>query len=688
MLSNNEQTIRRKRLAGWTALSLGITATLLTGSPLIGEDYGPELACVQTIAKPGIMDAVVSGGHLFFIGSGHLHVADISDPSSPQLIADCPFRGQGRQLAVADGVAYVTARASGVYTIDVHNPRKPEMPCHYDCIELATGVEVQGDLLFIAQRQYGVEIVNVADPRHPVYVSKVKTGEAQSVDVRGNYIYAGDWGPRELTTIDISDPYRPKIVSSHELDGYGDGVYVAGDLLYASTGHHSRPGRPKEGEPGYGAGHGLEVFSLSDPGKPRFLGRTKFPKYYFRDGYDMWTPVAAGDVVCCADTFNGVFVVDVTNPREPSAIAHYPELVGGVAVVDDFIYAACPKAGLKVLAAPSLVRSDEHERDTPISVPPAPPETPEDHRVYRPGGQVWSVDFCGEQALVAAGMKGLRIVELWPEIREVSHVETEGFAVHARVIGDRVYVSENVGGLSIWERAGEGQLQLLGSYRPSTRQAVRQTKIYADGKCAVLQVGNTFEVLDVSDPRQPRKVAVHKVKIIYGDQMSNGDVDGRYACVWGHVTGIRWLDVAASNEAINTDVNLSDRYSFFAGIVSLGDQFLCTCPGAYRLVGPLDTNLDTKPPYRFAQHFLGKPSVFGNGLFLASRVHSSIAIVDITDLHHPRLLCHFPTAGNPGTVVVRNEALIIPDGRNGLLVYDRFVNVLDLEVDKQTFLAP
>ncbi len=94
-----------------------------------------------------------------------------------------------------------------------------------------------------------------------------------------------------------------------------------------------------------------------------------------------------------------------------------------VDVRGNFIYAACPKAGLKVLAAPSMVRADKRERGEPIAVPPAPRETPENHRVYRPGGQVWSVDFCGEYALVAAGMKGIRIVELWPEIREVSHVE-------------------------------------------------------------------------------------------------------------------------------------------------------------------------------------------------------------------------------------------------------------------------
>ena len=156
---------------------MGFVLGLLVSSAAMCGEYGRQLACVRTIDKPGVMDAVVSGKHLFFIGSRHLYVADITDPSSPQLIGDCSFRGKGRQLAIADGIAYVTARDNGVYIIDVHDPRRPEMLCHYDCIELATGVEVQGDLLFIAQRQYGVEIVNIANPRQPVYVGRVKTGE-------------------------------------------------------------------------------------------------------------------------------------------------------------------------------------------------------------------------------------------------------------------------------------------------------------------------------------------------------------------------------------------------------------------------------------------------------------------------------------------------------------------------------
>ena len=52
-------------------------------------DYGRELVCIRTINKPGVMDAVVSGNHLFFIGRGYLYVADVCVPSAPKLIADC-----------------------------------------------------------------------------------------------------------------------------------------------------------------------------------------------------------------------------------------------------------------------------------------------------------------------------------------------------------------------------------------------------------------------------------------------------------------------------------------------------------------------------------------------------------------------------------------------------------------------
>lgn len=653
-------------------------------------DYGTELTCLTTIEKPKVMDVVVSGDYLFFPGEERLYVADIANPTEPKVVGECPFRGTGRQITVRDGIAYVTARANGVFIFDVREPHKPELLCHYDCLELATGIEVQGNLMFIAQRQFGVEIVDIADPRNPVYVSRIKTGEAQSVDARGSIIYVGDWGVSKLTTIDISDPYHPQIVSSLPMDGFGDGVCVSGDRLYASTGHHSKNlgAWQNEGDPGYGAGHGFEVFSIKNPAEPEFLGRTKFPKFYHRWGYDMWNPVAVGDsMVCCVDTFNGIFLVDVSDPTKPKTVAHYKELVAGAAVVDDIIYAACPKAGLKVISAPSLVRRYQPDRGAALEMPVRSREIPQDHRVYRPGGQVWAVDSCGDFTLVAAGMKGLRVVDLWPEVREVATIETNGFAVHVSVRGDTVYVSENTSGLSVWRHTGDGKLEPQARFMPQNKAAVRQCLTYAKGTRAIVQADNEFLILDVSDPTQPRQIARYYDSIVYGDQMSHGDVDDRYACAWSHVHGVRWLDFAESGKEIDTGLNLNDRYQIFAGIAAHGDRFLCLEPGGYRIVNPLDTNYDEKPLRRYSPRCEGKPTVVGNALFAASRVASTIAIVDITDVENPKLLRELPTAGNPGMVSVRHGALIIPDAYNGLLIYDDFVKALDLGVDARALLG-
>lgn len=657
-------------LIGWCGWVGGAECTVDS------RDYGPKLKHLTTIEKSGAMDAVVVGDRLYFVGYS-LYIADISEPASPVVLGVCHFPGTGRQLAVADGIAYVTARANGVYIFDVRGS-EPKLLSHYDCIELATGVEVQGNLLLIAQRQYGVEIVDVSDPTKPVYVSKIKTDEAQSVDVRGDVMYVGDWGASQLTTIDIRNPRHPEILNSHRLRGYGDGVCVDGDLLYASTGHHDKSVSTSaqswnisKDDPGFGAGHGLEIFSIKDPRQPKLLGGVKFPNLYYSQGYDMWSPVSGGDVVVCADTFNGLFLVDVKDPQRPKTIGHYPELVGGVAVVDDIVYAACPKSGLQVLSAPSLVKRVSRDRGTPISLPPQK-ETAESFRAYRPGGQVWGADFCGAYVVVAAGAAGLRVVKLWPEIREVSHVATDGFAVDVSVAGNYVYVSENTAGLSVWQLDDSGQLSLLSRFESARKKAIRQAMVYADGARAVVQSGQRFLVLDITDPAHPMQIAEHKVSILYGDQMSQGAIDDRFACVWGHNTGIRWLDFAREGEAINTGIDLADRYYFSAGIVPIDKQFLCPTRGGYRLVQALDTELDDKPVFRFGGHFLGRPTVDENVLILTSRLNSKVAIVDIANIEKPRLLTEFLTAGNPNTALVKNGALIIPDGHNGLLIYDDY----------------
>ena len=158
----------------------------------------------------------------------------------------------------------------------------------FDTVEFATGLAISGNILFVACRHYGVQLIDVSVPSAPRHLSTVRTGEAQSVVARNGYLYTGVWATSEVVTVDVRDPWNPVITARTPLDGYGDGVDVEGDMLYVATGHHSRETpRKQQGDPGFGRGHGLELLDISDPAHPRWVSRVKFPPLY-EIGNDMW----------------------------------------------------------------------------------------------------------------------------------------------------------------------------------------------------------------------------------------------------------------------------------------------------------------------------------------------------------------------------------------------------------------
>ena len=677
--------------------ALFLAATGATMSAPI--DCGKALEPVATLECRGAMDAVVSGNHLFYVGSSYIYAADISDPLHPKEVGKARFGGRGRQIEIEGNIACVTARADGMYIFDISDPANLKLLSHYDTIEMATGIDLHGDLAFIAQRVYGIETVDISDPANPRHISQIATGEAQSVVVKGHYLYVGDWGSMKLTIIDIADPRAPRIVSGSRMDGFGDGVDIQGDWVYAATGHHSRAFREAgnrninvgPGPVGWGKGHGLEIWSVTDPAKPVLAGRVKFPPHFTTGGYDMWSVRVAGKLAFSADSGGGVLVTDVSDPHVPKIVAHYnKELVGGLAVGDGAIYAACSKmnkrGALVVLDAKGLAKHDTPDRGEAVALTPAPKTQPKDHRLYQPGGQVRSMTFMGDYAIVAAGMEGVRVLKLWPEVEEVSRIETPSFAFYVDAAGDRLYVAETRAGLGIYEHTGNGKFKEIGRFNEKHGSPIRCVRVNGQNRYAVAETGQ-YHFIDVSDPAAPKEVLRRSVALVYGDQITYGLVDGRYVCTSGHRHPIRWYDLKADPDKIDTGVDLAKNLNPSDGAVSLGDRLLVIRGGGYQLAPALGTDLEKSPLYKCGRQRLnGKASVYGNGLYTSYRRRKQVQIVDISDVEKPRLLHTLHPEGNPGNIWVRNGSLIICEGTNGLAIYDDFVKTLKLDVDPKAFL--
>ena len=645
---------------------------------------------LSIVANAGIgptIDVTIDGPFAYAIGKGTLHILNISEPLQPQLKGKLTGLGNTRQIAVKDGIAYVGSREDGAFIIDVKDPSNPRLLSHYDSVEFATGVEISGNILFLALRHFGVELVDISNPEKPLHLSVVRTGEAQSISVRNQFVYAGVWATSEVVVIDVSNPRQPEITEKVKLDGYGDGLDVKGDYLYAATGHHSSEKHRQPGDPGYGRGHGLEIFDLSDPARPKFLSRVKFPPFYDR-GNDMWGVTVVGDHAFVADTHNGMFLVDVSNKKNPTVLARtlLPHVkgrelrsyVGSLALINDYIYVAGGWSDLHIVAAPGIARVPQKDPSVPPSIPTLNRSAESNrYRLYQTDGQIHSVDFAGDLGIVACGNGGVEVLQVFPSFKRLAKHATDGFATDVYVQGSRIYVAEGVAGLGIYQLSQDLQLEEIGRYLPR-RGAIKQVEVPGKGQFALIQNGsNTLLILDVSNTADPQVVLKeNRYGLLYGDQIMRGLLEDRYAAAFWHVSGIYWYDLQNDSNQVPkySGNNHPERFGSSNGLIAVGKQTLVTTRGGYVLLDRTE-----KRPFKELTHYrlgkrrkhLGKPTIFNDTLYIADRAYGLITIADISNLKKPKLIEQFYTTGNPGRIRVHQQKMIIPDGPHGLMVFDQ-----------------
>lgn len=653
----------------------------------VARRFGPRLAQQgPALLTEGAMDAAWRDGLLYVISRGRLCIFRTGPAGKLSPVGELQGLGATRQIALAGRLAGVTSRDDGFWLIDVSVPAKPVLLSHYDSIELATGVAMTENLALVACRQYGVEQIDISDPRRPRHLSTFRTGEAQSVFLHRGLAYIGDWAPREVVICDVRDPWRPKTVSHVKLDGFGDGVFVRGKLCFAATGHHRRGMHKTDpADPGYGMGHGLEIFDASDPAAPKLLSRTKLPRFY-NLSYDMWDVQVSGDYAVVGDTHNGIYAFDIRDVAHPVPVGHYrlppagrdklPDAVGGFAIGPDAIYVAGVYTGLHVLSLPGI-RPVAIETDPPIAIAkdrpvarlPAPAVV-----AYRPEGQVHEVAVVepDKEIWVAAGTAGLHCLRL-DDGQGRQAAPTQGVVQSVDVRDDLLAAGEGVAGLSLWRRTA-GRVELIARYS-SKFGGIGQVRLSPDKRYAILHAGpNTLEIVDIRSPGQPRRVLDDRhIGLFYRTPFSHGFLDGRrFGCLW-HVTGMFVFDLAGPDGPRFSGWHVPGNMNCGNGMAVCGDRFLATYKDGYTLLGEGQTQIvDQRDVARVPNFRLrGKPTVFGTTLYVAQRWEGLASAVDIADPRQPRLLWSLAVDGNPGPIMELAGKAIIPAGYDGVVVRTR-----------------
>ena len=647
-----------------------------------GPEYGTQLPA-QAIGVGPTMDVAVADGFIFAIGKGKLHVLENARQGRPTLVGGIADLGNTRQIVVSRGYAFITSREDGLFIVDVRAPAAPKLVHHYDTAELATAIAVSGEVAAVGNRFAGIELLDVSQPSAPRYLTTIRVGEVQSLVFHGEWLYAGTWSEKAVAVINVSNPRRPMLKKTVPLDGNGDGLDVRGNLLAAATGHHSRSDtRPRPGDPAFGRGHGVEVFDVANPADPRRLSGVKFPPFY-RLGMDMWGVVLAGGHAFVNDTHNGFFLIDVRDPEKPRNVgwAQLPNIRGdpspaaGLAVSQGRVFLAGGFDDLHLLDTPPA-REEPPAATTGLKVPaPVREDTGQALLRYTPSGSVRAVvPWREDRLLVAAGSAGLQVVRTTKDgFQPMAVYPTRGFARDVAFQDATVYVAESLGGLSRWKVRPDGVLERAGTYEVPGR-SIHQVVLADEGRVGFLAVGgNSLHVVRLAEDGKIERLleSTPPSGLFYREPISPTSADGRRVMVQWHTNGFREY-VANNGTVLPTGYNFPHAMDTECGAAPWREDWLATSRRGFFVV----RTGESRSPAQLGQIRVGgrprpgKPTVYGDTAFIADPFLGDVSVIDLTDENSPRLLGEIRLSGHPGRVRPFRGKVLIPAGRDGLLLWD------------------
>jgi hypothetical protein len=616
----------------------------------------------------------------------------------------------------------LTSRQCGLWAVDVSDVIAPKIISNFDAVEMATGLDVAGDVAFIGNRVYGIQCVDVSDPAQMKHLSSYHTDESQSVAYRDGLLFSGDWAGGKVTVLDVSDLSAPKAVSSIKLDGYGDGMAIRGNLLFASTGQHKKSGPEKDRQ---GAGHGLDIFDISDPAKPVKLPKTAFPSIYFGP-CDYWTPRLSGKYCFASDTLNGLFLLDISDPKQPEILGNlilpksdpedpendvpYKQImdpaipqgdpVSSIAVGDGVLYMSGNFTGIYLAELPDVAVREPRDVGAPPQLP-AQPYPGEDLDAFyssgpEPSQPTRAVTVHGDIAYTANVWDGLKIYQLSDDgIKKIGAVDIQ-YAADVKRSGDRLYVAEGQNGIGVYQIKTDTEIEEIGRL-PVLEKGLNFVQFLwafeGTGTIAATCAGTRVYFVDFSDPSKPGIVHSGVGRgLLYGNYGAQNLAGGRYFGMARQCGGFMVFDF--KDHGVNELwIDSFPMCSQAGGVAALGDELLVMRAGGYarfdpekplatqelsRIKFPGQDQLPDDVPDDSAISRAMFPQTEWEGLpyydaasgrlAVSNRMFKNLRTYDFSDKNDPKPLKEIRLNSNAHVPTFWNGRVLLPGGYSGLLL--------------------
>ncbi len=674
------------------SIILTVVLALAFSCPVLGKVLGTPIKLKEV--KGAAMATSVENNYLY-IGSDHfLYIYDISKPLEPKLVSKTPGFANIRQVLARKGFVYIVSRETGMYIVDARNASKPKVCSRFDTVEFATGIDVAGDVAFVSERQNGVEFVDVSDPYRPAHITMRKTEESQSNQYRDGWLFSGDWHSGEVTIFDARDMKNIKEVSRANLGGFGDGLTLEGNYLYASTGHEARH-RNLSKEEGRGRGRGMDIYDISDPRKPKHMSRLNFPRF-FPHNNDFWTVRVSNGMAFALDSYNGFFVVDVKDPAKPEILERFTfpckehpdwpsECMSSLALGDGCVYLTAWKAGAYVIPVEGVKKTVYNPGVLPknASYREAYPTDSNEFYVWkseRPG-QARAVALTNDYVFAACGEAGLSVLK----IKESGGFEKVGeLAVHSNVYdviiaNGKVFTAEGYDGIGVYEWEAPATFREVGRLPQMTEKAnvviwlwnVNEKYIVASARVS------GYRFYDITDLKNLKYCHTAYGTCLWDKYLlQDGLIGGKYLGLHVPYKNVQWLDVTSDKIPVVRKDEIERETTLLNSFCRFGDNsVLLTAKGDYAIIALGEDGLPMASweykslPNGFGkEEFQGMPRACGDRVVITSRILRKAAVYDFSNRENPKLEKAWKLSGNPDLAVFYKGRVIIPAGHQGVIM--------------------
>ncbi len=471
-MSRVENRFRQSTLAGingFLLVSKGDSSIAPSSRSLMVIDFndptGPVFHHLRNRLFRGVEDIAISGSRGYLATITGVHVLDLSNPLNPEIIATYTEGNNYFNVIAATGNRVFTNKPSEsgakVQEIDFSDPMNPKSLWDFDVkgqLPYLYEIAVSDTLLAASGIGGRIHLMDIADPElFPDVFGDIHPGMSVSGMAFGKVsLWVAD-PIRHFSSLDISDPVEPRILSTYDLESeprktrqIGSFIYEINDVrdftIYEiqEAGALEIKGRLTR-ERGYYTDFEIldniaymtdsrgqfETIDLNNPAEPQRISQL-----------DLEISSAAalelsGNLAFVAGTHDGLVIIDVSKPDSPAYITKQPVSGNygsvGIKLHDGIAYLVKGYEGIEWI--------DVHDSDAPKSLGHLTLET-------QPGNFGHQIDIWGDTAVVAGSGAHLLDLSVPNRPRRIRSLPTNGAVQAVSIFGGQL-------ALGIHEAAGD-----------------------------------------------------------------------------------------------------------------------------------------------------------------------------------------------------------------------------------------